>query len=138
MKPFTKVLLGLLVLTSLIPFYIGILCLFNQPKAIEFFTLESQSRDIQKILFVLGGFMLATIVLPIIAIKYLVDNKSEGFTLSLVVGAIALLRGLLTAINFSGADIVDGRLSVTPIVIGVLIIVATLLARNQHRKQFLR
>jgi hypothetical protein len=111
--------------------------LFNQPKAIEFFSLESQSRDIQKILFVLGGFMLATIALPIIAIKYLLDHKSEGFTLSLVVGAIAFLRGLLTAINFSGADIVDGRLSVTPIVIGVVIIVATQLARNQHRKQFL-
>jgi hypothetical protein len=138
MKPLTKVLVALLVLTTLIPFYIGILCLFNQPKAIEFFSLESQSRDIQKILFVLGGFMLATIVLPIIAIKYLVGHKSEGFVLSLVVGAIALLRGLLTAINFTSADIVDGRLSVTPIVIGVVIIAATLTARSQHSKQFLR
>jgi hypothetical protein len=132
MKSLTKILVVILAITSLIPLKVGILCLFDQSNALKFFGLELLSPDLEKILFVLGGFVLASIVMPILSIVWLIKGKTEGFTLAYIVGFIAFARGILTLINFDSYKIDGTRLTVTPIVIGFLISIVTLIASKQR------
>jgi hypothetical protein len=135
MKSPTKILIAILAITSLIPLKVGILCLFDQSKALQFFGLESLSADLEKIFFVLGGFVLASIVMPILSILWLIKRKTEGFILAYIVGFVAFIRGILTLLNFNTHKIDDTRLTVTPLVIGFLILMLTFIASKQHDKQ---
>jgi len=135
MKSLTKILIAILAITNLIPLKVGILCLFDQSKALQFFGLESPSTDLSKIFLVLGGFVLASIVMPILSILWLIKRKAEGFILAYVVGFVAFMRGILTLLNFNIHKIDDTWLTVTPIVIGFLILMLTFIASKQHDKQ---
>jgi hypothetical protein len=132
MKGFTKILIAVLLITTLIPICIGILCLFDQPGALQFFSLDFLSPESEKLLFVLGGFMLATAVLPILAIVWLSKQKPGGFTLAYIVGFIAFGRGVMTMGNFYRQDVVDTKLIATPLAIGALVLIITLIASRQQ------
>ena len=132
MKTDTKILIVILGITSLIPLAIGIFCLFYHAKALQFFSLEAYTNDLDKIFFILGGFVLATIVMPVLSIVWLINNKPEGYTLAFIVGFIALLRGILTLINFNSNAIDDLKLGITPIVVGLLIVMATFTASKKN------
>lgn len=131
MKITTKILIGILMLTTLIPIMISKICLFDHDKAVEFFGLSSLTADLDKILFVLGGFILASCALPVLSIVRLMQRKNDGFTLAYLVGLIGILRGLLTIVNFSSESISGGRLTITPIVVGAVIVLFTFIAKKQ-------
>lgn len=134
MKIFTKILIALLALTTLIPFMVASMCLFNQTKALEFFDAEMLSADLEKVLFVLGGFILATAILPILAIVWLIKRKTDGYVLAYVAGFIALGRGLLTLFYFNTHGIDNTKLTMTPIVIGVILLLFSYLAAKQEHR----
>ena len=132
MKGFTKILTVILVFTTLIPLTVGMLCLFDPPGALEFFGLKSLSGDSKKVLIVLGGFVLATTVLPILSVVWLIKGKAEGFTLAYIVGFVTLARGLLMLLNFNSNKISDATLTATPIIIGLVILLLTFFAGKQQ------
>ncbi|HTE27166.1 hypothetical protein [Flavitalea sp.] len=134
MKIFTKILIGVLIVTTLIPIYIGILCLIDQSDALQFFSVKSLSADLEKLFFVLGGFMLASAVMPVLAIVWIIKRKTQGFTLAYIVGFIAFARGILTMINFNVHNIVDNKLTATPLAIGALILIITFIATRKEVK----
>ena len=135
MKIFTKILCVILVFTTLIPLIVGMLCLCDPPGALEFFGLKSLTSDSKKALIVLGGFVLASAVLPILAVIWLVKGKAEGITLAYIVGCIAIIRGLLMLLNFNINNTADYPVSFTPIVVGVIILLFTFFAGRQHAQQ---
>lgn len=134
MKIFTKILIIVLGLTTLIPIMIGKLCLFDHPKALEFFNAEMLTADLEKVFFVLGGFILASAVMPVLAIIWLIKRKPQGFVLAYVVGFIALGRSLITLFNFNSHRIENVKLTTTPLVIGCIILLFTYLANRQESK----
>jgi fatty acid desaturase len=134
MKSLTKTLITILVITTLIPIFIASECLFDQARATEFFGLGTRTADIEKIFFVMGGFVLSTTVMPILSIVWLVRKKAEGFTLAYLTGLVALVRGMLTFISFRGHDIHHGALTVTPMVVGLVILLLTFAANKQQLK----
>ena len=110
-------LIAILAITSLIPLKIGILCLYDQETAVEFFALESLTNDLKKILFVLGGFILASIAMPILSIIFLIKRRAGGIILAYVVGFVAFIRGILTFFNFcvfATADECEGTKHIKP------------------------
>ena len=134
MKTSTKILIGILIITTLIPVLVGVYCLFDQPQALQFFGLKEISPDLEKVFFVLGGFMLGSVVMPILAIVWLTKGKREGYVLAYMVGFIGFVRGILTLVNFNMYEIDEAKLFVTPLVIGLLIMALTFAAsRNQVR-----
>ena len=135
MKIFTKILCVILVFTTLIPLIVGMLCLCDPPGALEFFGLKSLTSESKKVLIVLGGFVLASAVLPIIAVIWLIKGKAEGITMAYIVGCIGVIRGLLMLLEFNINNSADATLSFTPIVIGVIILLFTFFAGRQHTQQ---
>ena len=71
-------------------------------------------------------------VMPVLAIFWLIKGKREGFTLAYIVGLMAFGRGVLTLINFDRNQIDEARLSVTPIVVGFVILLVTFIAAKQR------
>ena len=132
MKTYTKFLNVILVFTTLIPLTLGVLCLFDPPGALEFFGLKSLNSDSKKILIVLGGFVLASTILPILAVLWLIKGNAEGFTLAYLVGFIGVIRGLLMLLDFNSNNISGATLAATPIVIGLVILLLTYFASRQH------
>lgn len=108
------------------------LTLHDHANAVEFFGLQSLSPDMEKIFLVLGAFILASMVMPVLAIVWLIKGKSEGFVLSYIVGVIAFARGVLTLINFERHGIAGARLSVTPMIVGFIILMITFIAAKQR------
>jgi len=135
MKSVTRILIAVLVITSLIPIKIGMLCFFDQSKALEFFGMELLSQDVEKIFFVLGGFMLASIALPVLSIVWLIRQKEEGYVLAYITGLVSFIRGALTLFNFSTHNLGETKLIATPMVIGFVIVMLTYVALNQHREK---
>lgn len=135
MKIYTKILCVILVFTTLIPLTIGMLCLLNPPGALEFFGLKSLTSDYKKVLIIMGGFILASAVLPVLAAVWLIQGKDHGLALAYTVGFISVVRGLLMLVNFNIHDIADATISFTPIVIGVLILLITYFADKQQDRQ---
>ncbi|MFT3911521.1 MAG: hypothetical protein QM737_19005 [Ferruginibacter sp.] len=135
MKILTKLLVAMLAITSLIPVKLGMLCLFDQQGAAEFFDVKSVSPGIEKIFFVLGGFVLATLVIPVLSIIWLIKRKNEGFVLAYLTGFISLARGMLMLINFNSNKIDGTRITVTPIIIGFVILLLTFVAGKQEGKK---
>ena len=133
MKGPTKILNVILVFTTLIPLTVGMLCLFDPPGALEFFGLKSLNIESKKVLIVLGGFVLATAVLPIVAVVWLIKGKEEGYTMAYIVGVIGMARGILMLPVIDLHDISDATLALTPIVIGCIIVLLTFIAGRQHR-----
>ena len=132
MKSLTIILIAILAITSLIPLKIGILCLYDQATAVEFFALESLTNDLKKLLFVLGGFILASIAMPILSIIFLIKRRAGGIILAYVVGFVAFIRGILTFFNFNSHQIEGTRLTATPIVIGIIILMLTFMTSKQQ------
>ncbi len=130
MKPITKILIVVLSITALVPLKLAILCLFSQADALEFFNMEKTSPDIEKLLIILGGLVLAMLVLHVMTITWLLKRKTEGFALSYLSGGINLGRGLLMMFLFNANGISDTRLYAAPGVIGAVIILLTIFAKK--------
>ena len=134
MRSLTKILIAILLITSLIPVAVAVFCLFDHTKALEFFGLQIRSADLEKIFFVLAGFVLSTVVIPVLAVIWLIKGRPGGITLAYLAGFIALARGILTLIKFNSHNIHDTKLSATPIAIGLLILLLTFIASRQISK----
>lgn len=128
MKIFTKILIVILALTSLVPLMVGISCLFNQANVLELFGIATLTPDLEKVFPVLGSFMLASVVMPILSIIWLIKRKKEGYTLAYLVGFIALIRGVLIFLN----DASNTKVMLTPIVMGSVLVLFTFLADKRY------
>jgi len=129
----TKLLIGVLGLTALIPIKLGLICLFSQTNALEFFVMQTLTPDSQKLLIVLGCFVLATVVIQVLALTWLFKGRTEGFSLSIFVGLINIGRGILMFFLLETQSSNDLRISVAPIVIGTIILILTIIASKKQK-----
>ena len=135
MKSFTKVLIAILILTSLVPIMVGISCFFNKESVLELFGVAALTADLEKVFPVLGSFMLASVAMPILAIAWLIKRKDEGYVLAYLVGFVTFARGILIFLDFNSHQIEGTKLTLTPLVMGVLILLATFFASRQYHSQ---
>jgi hypothetical protein len=131
MKLITKILVAVLIITAIVPIKMGTLCLFQQAQALEFFNLLQLSSDVEKLLVVLGCFIMATVIFQILAIVWLVRGNTEGFSLSAVVGIISIGRGVMMCILLQNSTHI--RMSAIPMVFGSIILVLALIAARQQK-----
>ncbi|MEP7196057.1 MAG: hypothetical protein ABI851_06015 [Saprospiraceae bacterium] len=121
---------ALLKFSAFIPIKLAWLCLFNQKGGIEFFNLSALTPDLEKLFIVLGGFISAILVIQILCIIWIYQRKIEAYTLSLFIGSITIGRGLMMLVFFHIHHISEIIIILTPILIGMLILVLTLIARK--------
>lgn len=133
MKLITKALIAILLLTAFIPTKIGMLCLFSPEKAVAFFGLQELNPDIEKLLLILGCFVLTVVAFQVVAVIWLLKGKQNAISLSALVGVISIGRGILAFILFNSHNINDTRISMVPVVIGTLILVLSIVASKQNR-----
>ena len=131
MKLTVKLLLAVLVITAIVPVTMGIFCLFRQAQALKFFNLAQLSTDVEKLLVVLGCFILATAIFQLLAIFWLIKGKVEGFSLSGIVGIVSIGRGIMLFILLQNSSNIG--LSALPMVFGGLILLLALLAIRQQK-----
>lgn len=137
MKSLTKILILVLLITSFIPLKLGILCIFSQIDALDFFSIQSigteqfVSPDQSKLFAVLGSFVLGLLVFQILTISWLLKEKMEGYTLAYFVGGITIGRGLLMLMTFDLYDISDTRIVASSTIIGAVILLVTFVAKKQ-------
>ncbi len=132
MKPLTKILIAILVLTAIVPFKLALLCIMNPGDAISFFDIATVTPEIEKLLIVTGCFVLATVAFQLVAAWWLVTGKAAGFDLAVFTGCIAIGRGALMLLLLKSHDSNDIRISIVPIVFGTLILVFSIIAAKRH------
>jgi hypothetical protein len=131
MKFLTKIVIAVLIVTALVPLKMGLLCLFQPGQAAVFFNLAQLSADVEKLLAVLGCFILATAAFQVLAITWLIMGNSHGFSLSAVVGVISVGRGIMMCILLQNSS--NLSFSAFPLVFGTLILTLTLIAGKQQK-----
>lgn len=132
MRTITRILILILVFTALVPIKLGVQCLFSPSDALAFFNIPLNDPGLitEKLLIVLGGYVLAMVTVQILAIVWLIQKKPAGFTLSFLLGILSIGRGLIIMGLFGLGDSLEMRISLSPIVFGILIMVFSLVARK--------
>lgn len=141
MKPITKILIVILCLITLIPIKWGMFCWFSQSDTCGFFGLKTLNPDIEKLFFLLGGFVLGsfaliTAVFQILAIVWIYKGKAEGFFFSTLVGCISIVRGIVMFTLLEPNATNDIRMSALPIIVGSVIIVLTVVASRKEMSYY--
>jgi len=132
MKTITKVLIGVLGITSLVPIKLGWICLFNHSGAAEFFAITTLTPDVERLFTVLGCFVLATVVVQLLALVWIVRQYAYGFSLAMIVGIISMGRGACMLFLFGMQDSNSTRISTAPLVIGAFILILSVIARGKQ------
>jgi len=131
MKTMTKILVAALVITSIIPFMMSMLCLFNHEAALQFFVMTSLNADLQQAFLLLGGFALTFTVFPMMAVIWLSSGKREGLILSYVVSAVYLFRGALMFVTFSTYGMKSYTIPFVAMGIGILLLLLSLMSSRE-------
>jgi hypothetical protein len=130
MKTTDKFLSAVLILSAFIPMPVAIASLFHQESAIQVFNFQALTQDLEKVLLVSGAYMLSFILLFLIAAVQMVFARADGLMLSIILGIITLIRGILMLTAFSVHHLEMNVVAVVATIDGALIIFLNCLARR--------
>lgn len=133
MKPVTRILIGVVGLLTLVPLRLGISSWLAQSTMCDFFGFEGNSPDLNKLFVLTGGFVLTLAVFQILTIIWLIQQKTEAFVMSAIVGYTSIIRGAIMLYLLGTETTNNILISVIPMVFGVLIVVLTNLASKQEK-----
>jgi hypothetical protein len=132
MKPQTKILIAILVLTAIVPVRLAILCFISPGTAISFFEINAVTDEIELLLWMLGCFILATVAFQLFAAWLLTVGKDGGYDLAVISGCIAVARGVLMLVLMKAHHSQDVRIGVVPIIFGTMILIFSVFS-GKHR-----
>jgi uncharacterized membrane protein YeaQ/YmgE (transglycosylase-associated protein family) len=131
MKPVQTLLIIVLIISGFLPLPFLVACLFLHPTAAVMLQLGDLTPSLQNLLMINGAYMLSFILLFWVSAAAIIRSHPYGTMLSLVLGIITLMRGLLLQSMFNFHETTTPFLAIIATADGAVIILLSLLAKRK-------
>jgi Na+/H+-dicarboxylate symporter len=125
-----KALSVIMLLSGIMPLFLGLTCLISFPKALDLLKLSDSSSDVFQAVTLFGICLLPLGILQLVAGYWIWKGKSTGILLAQFIGAMLLLTGVLIFVILKRPDLAVGDL-----LKGIIITSLALLIRRRGKAE---
>jgi TRAP-type uncharacterized transport system fused permease subunit len=129
MKLTKQLLIIIVFLAALMPLYAGYLSLTNDAKLYEMFHV-TVSGDMSTVTTILGLFFFSFGLVYLFAFYELIKRRQAGRQLSILLGVISIVSGIVMHMAYSHAHIDGGSLPITDLVKGAVIVLLSYISKD--------
>jgi hypothetical protein len=135
MNLLTKTLIGMLIISGIMPMMASLFATFNQPMLMQMMNLQTVSTpEIQKALLLLGAAMIPCSAIQFIAAAWIWKGKPQGVTLAIWVGILISAIGFYLTATMGIYNISDPMLGAMDIFKGIIITVLSYAVSGKKEK----